>query len=121
MLLEDYKGVVPNEFEKLVKLPGVGRKTANVVLSVGFNVPRIAVDTHVDRISKRLGFAKGDDTVLDVEHKLMRLIPEERWSKSLHLMIFLDAITVQQKILSVKRVQLFSTCKEGKRLLKKKI
>ena len=81
LLLEEYNGVVPNTFEELVKLPGVGRKTANVVLSVGFNVPRIAVDTHVDRISKRLGLAKADDTVLDVEHKLMRLIKEERWSK----------------------------------------
>ena len=59
LLLEEYNGVVPNTFEELVKLPGVGRKTANVVLSVGFDVPRIAVDTHVDRISKRLGLAKG--------------------------------------------------------------
>ena len=121
MLLEDYKGVVPNEFEKLVKLPGVGRKTANVVLSVGFNVPRIAVDTHVDRISKRLGFAKGDDTVLDVEHKLMRLIPEERWSKSHHLMIFFGRYRCTAKNPKCETCPLFSTCKEGKRLLKKKI
>ncbi|MEE1236495.1 MAG: endonuclease III, partial [Turicibacter sp.] len=62
LLIEEYHGIVPDKFEDLVKLPGVGRKTANVVLSVGFNVPRIAVDTHVDRISKRLGFAKSDDT-----------------------------------------------------------
>ena len=88
LLIEEYQGVVPHIFEELVKLPGVGRKTANVVLSVGFNVPRIAVDTHVERVSKRLGFAKADDTVLEVEHKLMKLIKEDRWSKSHHLMIF---------------------------------
>lgn len=58
ILLDKYDGVVPSTFEELVKLPGVGRKTANVVLSVGFGVPRIAVDTHVERISKRLDFAK---------------------------------------------------------------
>ena len=74
ILLDKYDGVVPSTFEELVKLPGVGRKTANVVLSVGFGVPRIAVDTHVERISKRLDFAKKDDTVLEVENRLMKLI-----------------------------------------------
>ncbi|MGL4373277.1 MAG: endonuclease III domain-containing protein, partial [Turicibacter sp.] len=56
LIMDKYNGIVPSTFDELVKLPGVGRKTANVVLSVGFNVPRIAVDTHVERISKRLGF-----------------------------------------------------------------
>ncbi|MDD5984871.1 MAG: endonuclease III, partial [Turicibacter sp.] len=115
----EYNGVVPNTFEELVKLPGVGRKTANVVLSVGFDVPRIAVDTHVDRISKRLGLAKADDTVLDVEHKLMRLIKEERWSKSHHLMIFFGRYHCTAKNPKCETCPLFTSCKEGKRLIKK--
>ena len=119
LLLEEYNGVVPNTFEELVKLPGVGRKSANVVLSVGFDVPRIAVDTHVDRISKRLGFAKADDTVLDVEHKLMRLIKEERWSKSHHLMIFFGRYHCTAKNPKCETCPLFTSCKEGKRLIKK--
>ena len=119
LLIEEYHGIVPDKFEDLVKLPGVGRKTANVVLSVGFNVPRIAVDTHVDRISKRLGFAKSDDTVLDVEHKLMRLIQEERWSKAHHLMIFFGRYHCTAKNPKCETCPLFTSCKEGKRLIKK--
>ena len=102
-----------------MKLPGVGRKTANVVLSVGFDVPRIAVDTHVDRISKRLGFAKKEDTVLEVEQKLMRLIPEERWSKSHHLMIFFGRYHCTAKNPKCETCPLFVSCKEGKRQVKK--
>ena len=88
ILIDDYNGEIPPHYEDLVKLPGVGRKTANVVLSVAFDVPRIAVDTHVERISKRLKFARQKDSVLAVEERLMTLIPEEKWSKSHHVMIF---------------------------------
>ena len=119
LLIEEYQGVVPHIFEELVKLPGVGRKTANVVLSVGFNVPRIAVDTHVERVSKRLGFAKADDTVLEVEHKLMKLIKEDRWSKSHHLMIFFGRYHCTAKNPKCETSPLFTTCKEGKKLIKK--
>ncbi len=120
MLIEKYEGKVPSTFEELVKLPGVGRKTANVVLSVGFDVPRIAVDTHVERISKRLGFAKQDDTVLEVEQKLMRLIPEERWSKAHHLMIFFGRYHCTAKNPKCEICPLVESCKEGKKVLKKK-
>src|SRR5699024_11996248 len=72
----------------LVSLAGVGRKTANVVLSVAFGEPRIAVDTHVERISKRLGIARYKDSPLEVEETLMRKIPKERWSKTHHQLIF---------------------------------
>ena len=119
LLIEEYQGVVPHIFEELVKLPGVGRKTANVVLSVGFNVPRIAVDTHVERVSKRLGFAKADDTVLEVEHKLMKLIKEDRWSKSHHLMIFFGRYHCTAKNPKCETCPLFTNCKEGKKLIKK--
>lgn len=119
LLIEEYQGVVPHIFEELVKLPGVGRKMANVVLSVGFNVPRIAVDTHVERVSKRLGFAKADDTVLEVEHKLMKLIKEDRWSKSHHLMIFFGRYHCTAKNPKCETCPLFTNCKEGKKLIKK--
>lgn len=120
LLLEQYGGEVPSTFEELVKLPGVGRKTANVVLSVGFGVPRIAVDTHVERISKRLGFAKQDDSVLEVEQKLMRLIPEERWSKAHHLMIFFGRYHCTAKKPKCEGCPLVEFCKEGRKFVKRK-
>lgn len=88
MLLDHYDGFVPSSQEELEKLPGVGRKTANVVLSVWFDVPRIAVDTHVNRVSKRLKLAYNSDSVLQVEEKLMRKIPRNKWSDTHHKMIF---------------------------------
>ncbi|CCV65378.1 Endonuclease III [Paracholeplasma brassicae] len=83
-----HNGEVPNDRTKLEALPGVGRKTANVVLSNAFNVPAIAVDTHVARISVRLGLAKKDDNVLEIEQKLMRKLPKDKWMKMHHQMIF---------------------------------
>ncbi len=81
-------GKVPNDRTFLETLPGVGRKTVNVVLSVLYDEPAIAVDTHVERVSKRLGFAKEKDSVLVVEQKLMKLFPKELWSKRHHQMVF---------------------------------
>lgn len=86
-LVEIYDGNVPDDYDKLVQLPGVGRKTANVVLSVGFGHQRIAVDTHVFRVSNRIGIVKEKD-VLKTELSLMKKIPEERWSKTHHSLIF---------------------------------
>ena len=82
-----YHGIVPNTYEELVELPGVGRKTANVVLSVGFGVQRIAVDTHVFRVANRIGLVSEKD-VLKTELSLMECIPEDRWSKTHHSLIF---------------------------------
>ena len=88
VLVEKYNGEVPCDLIKLMELPGVGRKTANVVLSEGFKIPRIAVDTHVERVSKRLGISNYDDSVLDVEMRLMELIDENKWHQSHHLLLF---------------------------------
>lgn len=88
ILLNKYNSDVPSTREELIELPGVGRKTANVVLSVGFHIPAIPVDTHVERVSKRLGLAKEKDSVLTVEKKLQKIIPEELWNKSHHQFIF---------------------------------
>lgn len=87
IIVEKHSGKVPNEYDELIKLPGVGRKTANVVLSVGFGEQRIAVDTHVFRVSNRIGIAKGAD-VLKTELSLMKNIPEHRWTKTHHSLIF---------------------------------
>lgn len=79
-LIKDFGGKVPSTMDELVSLPGVGRKTASVVLSFSFKQPAIAVDTHVFRIAKRLGWAKGKDPKR-VEQELMSLIPKKRWSE----------------------------------------
>jgi endonuclease-3 len=87
-LLEKFNGKVPDKLEELVQLPGVGRKTANVVLGAAFGIPGIVVDTHVARISKRLGLTKHKDPV-KIEFDLMEIIPEEAWNDfSLQLVYF---------------------------------
>lgn len=87
ILMEKYGGQVPEDQEKLMELPGVGRKTANVVMSVAFGHPRIAVDTHVFRVSNRIGIARGDD-VLKTEESLMKNIPEDQWTVNHHRIIW---------------------------------
>lgn len=87
MLLSDYHGEVPKDFDELVKLPGVGRKTANVVRSVAFGYPAIAVDTHVFRVANRLKLAAGT-TPLEVEKGLQKAIPKEDWSAAHHWLIW---------------------------------
>ena len=87
ILLESYGGEVPADFDELVKLPGVGRKTANVVTSVAFKRPAIAVDTHVFRLSNRLKLATGK-TPLEVELGLQKIIPREKWSDAHHWLIW---------------------------------
>ena len=86
-LQNDYGGDVPSSYEELESLPGVGRKTANVVRAVGFNIPSLAVDTHVFRTGKRIGFSNGN-TVDKVERDLMKIIPKKRWIRAHHSLIF---------------------------------
>ncbi|GAA0122614.1 endonuclease III [Clostridium faecium] len=87
MLLQKHGGKVPKTMEELIELPGVGRKTANVVLSNAFGIPAIAVDTHVFRLSNRIGIAKGKN-VDEVEQKLMKNIPKKMWSDAHHYLIW---------------------------------
>lgn len=84
----DYDDVVPRDREALIKLPGVGRKTINVFLSEFYNEAAIAVDTHVERVSKRLRIARKNDDVLTIEKKLMKYFPKEEWGKR-HLQLVL--------------------------------
>lgn len=85
---EKYHDEVPSEPEKLLILPGVGIKTINVVLAEGFKIPAFPVDTHVNRIAKRLRFASRSDDVSDVERKLKKKVPESLWIQMHHSMIF---------------------------------
>ena len=86
-IVSDFGGQVPEDYESLVSLPGVGRKTANVVLSVGFGHQRIAVDTHVFRVSNRLGLAHAS-TPEKTEQQLKEIIPRDDWSKAHHWLIY---------------------------------
>jgi len=86
-LAEDFAGEVPRTRDELMTLPGVGRKTANVVLSNAFSIPAMAVDTHVFRVTRRMGLAEGD-TPREVEDGLCALIPEKDWSRAHHWLIW---------------------------------
>lgn len=86
-LLNNWRGYVPNDRDYLESLSGVGRKTVNVFLGIIYNEPTIAVDTHVERVSKRLKLANDNDSVLEVEHKLMKKIPVDRWNKTHHQLV----------------------------------
>lgn len=112
-----FNGVVPASHDALISLPGVGRKTANVVMAEGFGYPAIAVDTHVERISKRLGFAKPEDTVLTVEKKLMKTIPKNRWIKTHHQMIFFGRYPCKAMSPHCKECPLVDICKEKNKKL----
>lgn len=87
ILEKNFSNDIPATREELVTLPGVGRKTANVVLSIAKNIPAIAVDTHVFRVSNRIGLAKAND-VLKTEQQLMKNIPKEKWSSAHHWLIW---------------------------------
>ncbi len=87
-VLSEFSGLIPKTLEELITLPGVGRKTANVILSVGHNLPGLAVDTHVSRVSKRLGLVSDDDSVEVIEHKLKQMFEPDVWGYLHHCLIF---------------------------------
>ena len=87
VLTEKFQGRVPKRMNALVQLPGVGRKTANVIRGVAFGRPAVVVDTHVKRIAQRLGWTRNSDPVV-IERDLMRLLPRERWTHTGHVLIF---------------------------------
>jgi endonuclease-3 len=118
LLLEKHAGEIPTDYDALVELPGVGRKTANVVLSTAFGVPAIAVDTHVERVSKRLGMAKWKDSVLEVEKTLMRKVPREEWSVTHHRLIFFGRYHCKAQSPRCDVCPLLSVCREGKKRIK---
>lgn len=118
LLLIEHEGKVPETYEELVELPGVGRKTANVVVSNAFGVPAIAVDTHVERVAKRLALANWKDSVLEVEKKLMKRIPEEEWTQTHHRLIFFGRYHCKAQKPNCPECPLLSLCREGKKRMK---
>ncbi len=106
-----FNGEVPGNRSDLESLPGVGRKTANVVLSNAFGIPALAVDTHVARVSVRLGLAKSGDGVFDIEKKLMKKIPKELWQKVHHQFIFFGRYHCLAKKPKCYECPLFDLCK----------
>ncbi|TYR79942.1 endonuclease III [Priestia megaterium] len=118
MLITQYNGEVPHNRDELVNLPGVGRKTANVVVSVAFGVPAIAVDTHVERVSKRLGICRWKDSVLEVEKTLMRKVPKEEWSVTHHRLIFFGRYHCKAQSPQCPTCPLLELCREGKKRMK---
>jgi len=110
-LVQNYNGVVPNDREYLESLPGVGRKTCNVVLSNLFDVPAIAVDTHVERVSKRLGIARKNDNVLTVEKKLMKKIPMNLWSRTHHQLVLFGRYICKAKKPECEQCLFYEDCK----------
>jgi len=112
-LIHTYRGEVPRDRAQLMKLPGVGRKTANVVVSNAFGVPAIAVDTHVERVAKRLKLADWEDQVLEVEKKLMHVIPQEEWTVTHHRLIFFGRYHCKAKSPQCHICPLLNDCQEG--------
>lgn len=119
VLLEKHNGEVPSTKEELMQLAGVGRKTANVVASIAFNEPAIAVDTHVERVSKRLGINRWKDSVLQVEETLMRKIPRDEWSVTHHRLIFFGRYHCKARNPNCPECPLLELCREGKKRMKK--
>ncbi|MEK4564903.1 endonuclease III [Alkalihalobacillus sp. FSL R5-0424] len=120
-LLDQYGGEVPKTRDELVGLAGVGRKTANVVTSVAFGVPAIAVDTHVERVSKRLGICRWKDNVKVVEETLMKKLPEEIWSDAHHRMIFFGRYHCKAQSPKCSTCPLLDECREGKKRMKERL
>lgn len=120
MLIDDYGGELPKDRDELTKFPGVGRKTANVVVSVAFDIPAIAVDTHVERVSKRLGICRYKDNVLEVEETLMKKVPKEEWSVTHHRLIFFGRYFCKAQNPNCVECPLLELCREGKKRMKEK-
>ena len=111
-LLTNCNGIVPNDREYLESLSGVGRKTTNVFLGIIYNEPTIAVDTHVARVSKRLNLSKEDDNVLEIEKKLMNLIPQNRWNRTHHQFVLFGRYYCKAKNPMCENCKLKKMCKE---------
>jgi endonuclease-3 len=118
MILDLYNGQIPADRDELIKLPGVGRKTANVVVSVAFGIPAIAVDTHVERVTKRLAICRWKDSILEVEKTLMRKIPKEEWSITHHRLIFFGRYHCKAQNPQCEKCPLVDICREGQKRMK---
>lgn len=120
-LLDKFNGEIPRTHKELESLAGVGRKTANVVMSVAFDEPSLAVDTHVERVSKRLGICRWKDNVRQVEAKLCKVVPRERWNRTHHQFIFFGRYHCLARAPKCDVCPLFDDCREGQKRYKAKL
>jgi len=109
-LMSDHEGEVPSDYDALVKLPGIGSKTANVIQAVGFNLPALAVDTHVHRVSIRLKLVPKDADVYITETTLKRKIPKERWIVAHHAILFFGRYHCKSQAPDCKNCPLVDQC-----------
>ena len=116
-LVKEHNGQVPDNMESLVKLPGVGRKTANVVLGNAFKVPGMVVDTHVKRITNRYGLTKNSDPE-KIEQDLMKIFPRERWTEMSHQLVLFGRYFCTAKKPNCNECKIFIYCPTGKKLVK---
>ena len=119
MVIEQFDGEIPANRDLLTTLPGVGRKTANVVVSVAFDIPALAVDTHVERVSKRLGLCRWKDSVLQVEETIMKKTPMDKWSRTHHQLIFFGRYHCKAQNPQCPVCPLLPLCREGKKRVNK--
>lgn len=117
ILVDRYDCVVPTDRDELMKFPGVGRKTINVFLSEFYNIPAIGVDTHVERVSKRLKMARKNDSVLTIEKKLMKKFPREEWGKRHLQMVLFGRYYCKAVKPECKNCRLKDICIEKKKII----
>lgn len=118
LLIDKFNGEVPANRDLLMTLPGVGRKTANVVVSNAFGIPALAVDTHVERVAKRLGLNRWKDSPLAVEEKIMRWTLLDNWTNTHHQIIFFGRYHCKARNPGCEVCPLLSICREGKKRMK---
>lgn len=119
LLIDEFNGEVPADRDVLMTFPGVGRKTANVVVSNAFGIPALAVDTHVERVAKRLGMNRWKDSPLAVEEKIMRWTPKDRWTDTHHQIIFFGRYHCKAQKPGCGECPLLDICREGKKRMNK--
>ncbi|MGO3731923.1 MAG: endonuclease III [Vagococcus sp.] len=117
LLVQEYNGEVPQTIKEMMTLPGVGQKTANVVGGDRFGIPAIAVDTHVERVSKRLKICKKSASVTEVEEALMKKIPENMWVETHHTMIFFGRYHCTARAPKCENCPLLFLCTDGQKRL----
>lgn len=115
VVLEKFNGIIPSTIEQLVTIPGIGRKTANVIVSEGYRLPGFAVDVHVTRVSKRLGLALEEDNPDKIEIKLKQFFPEEMWHQLHHQMIFMGRYLCKSQKPECERCLFQDSCKYYKK------
>ncbi|MBQ6282745.1 MAG: endonuclease III [Bacilli bacterium] len=111
-----YNGIVPNSYQDLIKLDGVGRKTANLILSTLYNEPYFAVDTHVSRVSKRLGLVPRTSNVLQIEKKMYKLIPKDRINRTHHQLVLFGRYFCKSMKPACNKCKLYNICKNESKI-----